>query len=53
MSEAIHDPVAYTRLTDSVTQRILESTDPALQEVCGRVVCVVWCGRVWCSLVLI
>ncbi|XP_064399038.1 deoxynucleoside triphosphate triphosphohydrolase SAMHD1-like isoform X2 [Halichondria panicea] len=32
MSEAIHDPVAYTRLTDSVTQRILESTEPALQE---------------------
>lgn len=44
MSEAIHDPVAYTRLTDSVTQRILESTEPALQEVCGRVC--VWCGRV-------
>ena len=34
MSEAINDPVAYTRLTDNIIQRVLESTDPKLDEVC-------------------
>ena len=39
MSEAIHDPHAYTRLTDHVVQRVLESSDPLLAEVSvvGRV----------------
>ena len=33
MSKAIHDPHAYTRLTDHIVQRILESDDPNLGEV--------------------
>ena len=32
MADAIHDMVAYTRLTDSVIQLILLSTDPNLKE---------------------
>ena len=33
MSEAIEDPVAFTRLTDQVLQQIQLSTDPNLQKV--------------------
>lgn len=33
MSDAIDDPVAYTRLTDNIVQQILASTDPKLHEV--------------------
>ena len=44
MSEAIHDPHAYTRLTDHVVQRILESSDPLLAEV-SVVGCVYCCDH--------
>ena len=33
MSDAIHDMVAYTQLTDSVIQQIMMSSDPHLQKV--------------------
>ena len=33
MSEAIDDPVAFTKLTDHVLQRIQHSTDPKLKHV--------------------
>ena len=33
MSEAIDDPVAFTRLTDTVLQQIQLSDDPNLQQV--------------------
>ena len=33
MSEAIHDPVAFTRLTDQVLQQIQLSADPKLEPV--------------------
>ena len=38
MSEAIHDPVAYTRLTDQILERILSSDSNDLQEVYVAVV---------------
>ena len=33
MSDAIHDMVAYTQLTDSIIQQIMMSSDPQLQKV--------------------
>ena len=37
MSDAIYDPYAYTRLTDSVFQQIIMSNDPNLQEVSANI----------------